>query len=65
MCVVNFFVVEGGVALCEMLFSSSLVAVVGSGEQPDRSPRKLKLYNTVSDQVQFFDLSTAYFLGDC
>jgi autophagy-related protein 18 len=30
----------------EMLFSSSLIAVVGAGEQPALSPRRLSVFNT-------------------
>jgi len=36
----------GGVGIVEMLFCTSLVAVVGSGDQPTSSPRKLKILNT-------------------
>jgi len=36
----------GGVGICEMLFSSSLVAVVGSGSDPSLSPRRLHIMNT-------------------
>lgn len=37
---------EGGYSIVEMLFSTSLVALVGSGDFPHLSPRKLKLVNT-------------------
>eukprot|EP01118_Nematostelium_gracile_P005312 TRINITY_DN1671_c0_g1_i1.p1 TRINITY_DN1671_c0_g1~~TRINITY_DN1671_c0_g1_i1.p1 ORF type:complete len:354 (-),score=60.51 TRINITY_DN1671_c0_g1_i1:38-1099(-) len=36
----------GGVGICEMLFNSSLVALVGSGNDPQLSPRKLHILNT-------------------
>eukprot|EP01116_Phalansterium_solitarium_P024538 TRINITY_DN9013_c0_g3_i2.p1 TRINITY_DN9013_c0_g3~~TRINITY_DN9013_c0_g3_i2.p1 ORF type:complete len:358 (+),score=128.19 TRINITY_DN9013_c0_g3_i2:216-1289(+) len=38
----------GGVGICEMLFCSSLVALVGAGDQDSRvlSPRKLHMVNT-------------------
>jgi len=36
----------GGVRLAEMLFSSSMIALVGSGDEPLFSPRKLRLCNT-------------------
>jgi len=34
------------VSVCEMLFCTSLVAQVGSGDQPNLSPRRLHLLNT-------------------
>lgn len=37
---------EGGYSIVEMLFSTSLVALVGCGDSPHLSPRKLKLVNT-------------------
>lgn len=37
---------EGGIGVVEMLFSTSLVAVVGMGDQPALSPRRLKIINT-------------------
>lgn len=36
---------EGGIGIVEMLFCTSLVAVVGIGE-PSRSPRRLRIVNT-------------------
>mmetsp|Transcript_29379 Transcript_29379/g.40571 ORF Transcript_29379/g.40571 Transcript_29379/m.40571 type:complete len:344 (+) Transcript_29379:204-1235(+) len=36
----------GGVAIVQMLFCSSLVALVGNGDRSDFSPRKLFMYNT-------------------
>jgi len=42
----------GGLSICEMLFSRSLVAVVGSGNQPTSSPRKLRILNTHNSQQQ-------------
>ncbi|CAM9934685.1 unnamed protein product, partial [Choristocarpus tenellus] len=39
-------VVDGGIGLVEMLFSSSLVALVGNGDRPAFSPRRLRLWNT-------------------
>ncbi|KAJ0965696.1 hypothetical protein J5N97_026834 [Dioscorea zingiberensis] len=39
----------GAVSIVEMLFSSSLVAFVGAGEQPSLSPRRLCLFNTVTE----------------
>ena len=50
-CVLKFVkvlmpLVRGAVGICEMLFYTSLVAFVGSGEQPELSPRRLLLLNT-------------------
>uniref|UniRef100_A0A5B7BFV6 Putative autophagy-related protein 18b isoform X2 n=1 Tax=Davidia involucrata TaxID=16924 RepID=A0A5B7BFV6_DAVIN len=36
----------GAFSIVEMLFSSSLLAIVGAGEQPSLSPRRLCLFNT-------------------
>ncbi|KAK9098024.1 hypothetical protein Syun_025069 [Stephania yunnanensis] len=36
----------GAFSIVEMLFSTSLLAVVGAGEQPSLSPRRLCLFNT-------------------
>ncbi|KAF9602183.1 hypothetical protein IFM89_025483 [Coptis chinensis] len=36
----------GAFSIVEMLFSSSLLATVGAGEQPSLSPRRLCLFNT-------------------
>ncbi|KAK9805371.1 hypothetical protein WJX73_007759 [Symbiochloris irregularis] len=38
----------GAISLAEMLFSTSLMAYVGSGEQPLLTPRKLALMNTAT-----------------
>ncbi|KAJ3695415.1 hypothetical protein LUZ60_000792 [Juncus effusus] len=38
----------GGLSIAEMLFSSSLIAIVGSGENPSLSPRRLCLFNTAT-----------------
>ncbi|KAH3661822.1 hypothetical protein OGAPHI_006000 [Ogataea philodendri] len=37
---------DGGAKLAEMLFSTSLIAVVGLGERPSTTMRKLKIINT-------------------
>ncbi|GKV42126.1 hypothetical protein SLEP1_g49567 [Rubroshorea leprosula] len=36
----------GGFTIVEMLYSSSLLAIVGAGEQPSLSPRRLCLFDT-------------------
>ncbi|KAK3265343.1 hypothetical protein CYMTET_25963 [Cymbomonas tetramitiformis] len=38
----------GAISFIEMLFSSSLLAMVGAGEQPALSPRRLRLVNTIN-----------------
>ncbi len=48
----------GSIRLAEMLFCTSLLAFVGSGEQPSLSPRKLTLLNTANRSViQEFSMS--------
>eukprot|EP01117_Protostelium_nocturnum_P013468 TRINITY_DN5027_c0_g1_i1.p1 TRINITY_DN5027_c0_g1~~TRINITY_DN5027_c0_g1_i1.p1 ORF type:complete len:384 (-),score=132.86 TRINITY_DN5027_c0_g1_i1:189-1340(-) len=42
---VHSFKMEG-IAICEMLFNSSLVAIVGNGSDPNFSARKLHIMNT-------------------
>lgn len=43
---------EGAINVVEMLFSTSLVAVVGAGQQPALSPRRLSVFNTTTDTLQ-------------
>ncbi|KAF3452895.1 hypothetical protein FNV43_RR03328 [Rhamnella rubrinervis] len=38
----------GAYTIVEMLFSSSLLAIVGAGEQPSLSPRRICLFNTTT-----------------
>lgn len=42
---------EGGCGIVEMLFSTSLLAVVGMGENPAMSPRRLRMLNTKRHSV--------------
>ncbi|KAF0687579.1 Aste57867_20698 [Aphanomyces stellatus] len=42
----SFHDAAGGIGLAEMLFSSSLIVLVGAGEQPAFSPRRLRVWNT-------------------
>ena len=42
---------DGGIGIAEMLFMTSLVAVVGAGDQPTRSPRRLQIINTKSRDI--------------
>lgn len=39
---------SGAFVVVEMLYSSSLLAIVGGGEQPSLSPRRLCLFNTTT-----------------
>ncbi|MFQ6671152.1 hypothetical protein Gotur_035768 [Gossypium turneri] len=41
-------VTVGAFIIVEMLYSSSLLAIVGAGEQPSLSPRRLCLLNTTT-----------------
>lgn len=38
--------IDGSIGIVEMLFCSSLLAIVGTGENPALSPRRLKIINT-------------------
>ncbi|KAJ2745276.1 autophagy protein [Coemansia sp. BCRC 34301] len=42
---------EGGIGIVEMLFCTSLVALVGSGDQPSLSPRRLQIINTKRQSI--------------
>ncbi|MQM01067.1 hypothetical protein Taro_033814 [Colocasia esculenta] len=42
----------GSFSIVEMLFSSSLLAIVGAGEQPSLSPRRLCLFDTVTEATR-------------
>lgn len=42
---------EGGYSIVEMLFNTSLVVLVGNGDSPTLSPRKLQLINTKKRSV--------------
>ncbi|KAJ2455252.1 autophagy protein [Coemansia sp. RSA 2336] len=42
---------EGGIGIVEMLFCTSLVALVGSGDQPTLSPRRLQIINTKRQSI--------------
>ncbi|CAN0838232.1 Autophagy-related protein 18b [Linum grandiflorum] len=45
----NYFqIAVGAFVIVEMLYSSSLLAIVGAGEQPSLSPRRLCLFNTTT-----------------
>ena len=50
--------VPGGVSAIQMLFSSSLIALVGGGERAEDSPRRLRLWNT-STSSPVFELTFA------
>ncbi len=42
-----------GIGICEMLFCTSLVALVGGGDRPAFSPRQVRLVDTMKDEVIF------------
>ncbi|GAV55405.1 hypothetical protein ZYGR_0AV00360 [Zygosaccharomyces rouxii] len=42
---------SGSYAIVEMLFSTSLLAVVGIGDQPSMSPRRLRIINTKKHSI--------------
>jgi len=42
----NIFSTDGGIGTVRMLFCTSLICLVGAGETPAFSPRRLKLWNT-------------------
>ncbi|KAJ2724280.1 autophagy protein [Coemansia sp. Benny D115] len=42
---------EGGIGIVEMLFCTSLVALVGSGDQPTLTPRRLQIINTKRQSI--------------
>lgn len=43
---------DGARGIVEMLFCTSLIALVGAADQPQSSPRKLQIVNTkVSDRL--------------
>ncbi|KAJ4833113.1 Autophagy- protein 18b [Turnera subulata] len=44
----SFLLCVGAFGIVEMLYSSSLLAIVGGGEQPSLSPRRLCLFNTTT-----------------
>ena len=49
---------SGGVAAIQMLFASSLIALVGGGERAEDSPRRLRLWNS-STSSPVFELTFA------
>jgi len=42
---------DGGTGIAEMLFCTSLVAIIGSGDNPSRSPRRLQIVNTKTKAI--------------
>lgn len=48
-----------GVGHIEMLYCTSLIALVGSGDQPASSPRKFKLWNSKNKVQQVITDSAA------
>lgn len=56
---------QGGIGLIQMLFSTSLVGIVGTGEHPSSSPRKLQLYNTSKNCIVFEQSFVSKILSIC
>ena len=50
------FSMKGGIGICEMLDCSSLVAIVGGGDSPAFSSRRLRVFNT-SDSSTICDMN--------
>ncbi|KAF9087080.1 autophagy protein [Mortierella sp. AD031] len=54
---------DSSIGIVEMLFCTSLVAIVGAGDQPASSPRRLQIINTkrlivvLEDQIYVYDIS--------
>jgi len=42
----ELMIADGAIAICEMLFQTSLVALVGIGDEHTMSPRRLQITNT-------------------
>lgn len=57
---INSQIGGGGIGIAEMLFCTSLVALVGAGEHPSFSPRRLQIINT--KVMQLFILATVNYL---
>ena len=45
------FAMKGGIGICEMLGESSLVAIVGGGDSPAFSSRRLRVFNTSTSTI--------------
>lgn len=52
------------IGIVEMLFCTSLVAVVGIGDQPSLSPRRLKIINTKVSVPTKFSMCTLTMLRE-
>lgn len=55
----EFTLDDGARGIVEMLFSTSLVALVGAADQPESSPRKLQIVNTKVSVASFTTLFSA------
>lgn len=51
---------DGAASIVEMLFCTSLVAVVGAGDKPSASPRRLQIVNTKVCPISFVAPSHSY-----
>lgn len=61
-CVADTVVDDGARGIVEMLFCTSLIALVGAADQPQSSPRKLQIVNTKVWHVAF---SRSHLLSAC
>jgi hypothetical protein len=48
---------DGARGIVEMLFCTSLIALVGAADQPQSSPRKLQIVNTKVGKLLFLETS--------
>jgi hypothetical protein len=44
---------DGARGIVEMLFCTSLIALVGAADQPQSSPRKLQIVNTKASEARY------------
>ena len=53
---------DGARGIVEMLFCTSLIALVGAADQPQSSPRKLQIVNTKVSQARYTALTLSCIL---
>jgi autophagy-related protein 18 len=58
----GLMVADGAIAICEMLFQTSLVALVGIGDEPTMSPRRLQITNTKVNPLGWGNVATSGYL---
>jgi hypothetical protein len=52
-------------AIVEMLFNTSLITLVGAGEQANLSPRTVRMFNTKNSKVSRLHYTTTLPLTNC